>query len=193
MTRIRVSIGMSVGLAFATAASASTFVVDTTSVSNLTACTAAAGDCTLPGAISRANASGGADLIHFDIPPGDAGCSAGVCRITLASALPQVSGSLTIDGYTQPGAQANTLAPDQGGSNAQIRIELRGCSGCGDGIVVSALSTIRGLAIGGFTGGAGVNFNGNRCCSGAPPSRPSTSPPGPPPRARASSARSRAR
>ena len=184
---------MSVGLAIATAASASTFVVDTTAVSNLTACAAAAGDCTLPGAISRANASGGADLIHFDIPPSDAGCSAGICRITLASALPQVNGPLTIDGYTQPGAQANTLTPDQGGSDAQIRIELRGCSGCGDGIVVSAMSTIRGLAIGGFTGGAGVNFNGNRCCSGAPPSRPSTSPPGPPPRARASSARSRAR
>lgn len=161
MTRIRVSIGMSVGLAIATAASASTFVVDTTAVSNLTACAAAAGDCTLPGAISRANASGGADLIHFDIPPSDAGCSAGICRITLASALPQVNGPLTIDGYTQPGAQANTLTPDQGGSDAQIRIELRGCSGCGDGIVVSALSTIRGLAIGGFTGGAGVNFNGN--------------------------------
>src|SRR5260370_40683214 len=41
-------------------------VVDTASDSNLTACTGAANDCSLRGAINDANANGGADTITFD-------------------------------------------------------------------------------------------------------------------------------
>ena len=41
-------------------------VVDTAFDSNLTACTGAANDCSLRGAINNANANGGADTITFD-------------------------------------------------------------------------------------------------------------------------------
>src|SRR5262245_44970378 len=47
-------------------AHASSFVVDTTSDANLTACTVAANDCSLRGAINNAVANSGADTITFD-------------------------------------------------------------------------------------------------------------------------------
>ena len=59
------------------------------------------------------------DAIHFDI----AGGCATACRITLASPLGALAKSVTIDGYTQPGSSANTLAV---GDNAAIRIEIDG-------------------------------------------------------------------
>ena len=45
---------------------AAAYVVDTTSDATLTACTVAAGDCSLRGAITNANASGSGDTITFD-------------------------------------------------------------------------------------------------------------------------------
>ena len=49
----------------------------------------------------------------------------GVQTIAPASALPTITDGVTIDGYSQPGASANTNAPDQG-TNAVILIEIDG-------------------------------------------------------------------
>jgi hypothetical protein len=92
-------------------------------------------------AILDANAAAGADTITFTIP------GAGVHTITLASALPSVTGSLTIDGYTQPGASANTLAV---GDDAvlQVEIDVNALSGSGLQIDSTAPNTVvRGLAM----------------------------------------------
>lgn len=100
-------------------AMAATFVVDTTSDVSLSACTVAAGDCSLRGAIAAANVAADLDLIEFDIPTNDPGCDAdGICRIAVGSSL-SISRGLTIDGYTQPGSQPNTI-PAPGANNAQL-------------------------------------------------------------------------
>lgn len=122
--------------AFATASPAATITV------NGTADTAADdGVCTLREAIVAAstNVASGAsagecaagdappaiDAIAFAIPDGDPGCSAEthVCTIVPAIALPIVSNPVLIDGYTQPGTQANTLAI---GDDAVLRVEIDG-------------------------------------------------------------------
>lgn len=70
---------------------------------------AAAGEC--PDGVFN-----GRDTISFNIT--GAGCiTGGVCTIVPASELPQLREPVTIDGYTQPGASANTLAV---GNNAVI-------------------------------------------------------------------------
>ncbi|HSH39388.1 MAG TPA: right-handed parallel beta-helix repeat-containing protein [Chthoniobacterales bacterium] len=106
-------------------------------------------------AISDANARVGADRILFNIPAG------GVQRINVGSnPLPAISDAVTIDGYTQPGARANSRAM---GNDAVILIELRRTHSPSetdaenyDGIVLNgAACTIRGLAITGFTRGGG--------------------------------------
>src|SRR5580765_8337726 len=78
--------------------------------------TADSGGGTLRAAIIAANTAGVAASIDFGI----VGCG-GVCTISLASPLPSIDVPLTIDGYTQPGASANTLAI---GNDAVILISL---------------------------------------------------------------------
>ena len=67
---------------------------------------------------------------------------------------------MTIDGYTQPGASANTLAE---GSGAVLLIELDG-SLAGEGTtglhVAAGNSTVRGLVINRF-GGDGIVLDGS--------------------------------
>ena len=79
--------------------------------------------------------------------------------------LPAIAVPVTIDGYSQPGAHANTLAQ---GDDAVILIEINGgltgggglSTSTGDGLVLSGgNSTIRGLAIDGFTAGAAIHVN----------------------------------
>ena len=101
-------------------------------------------ECTLREAINAANASpnfGERDAIEFDIP------GSGVQTINLdfpESRLPAITDPVTIDGYTQPEASANTN-PLGGGSNAVPLIELTGDF---TGLVVDADdSTISGLVI----------------------------------------------
>jgi hypothetical protein len=92
------------------------------------------------------------DLIRFNIP------GSGMQTIQPASPLPIISRAVVIDGYTQPGAQPNTLTV---GDNANILIELKGnlAPSNSDGLSISSFSTIRGLKIDGF--GSGVNVQGD--------------------------------
>src|SRR3954453_814541 len=115
------------GLAAGPAAAQSnpSIVVDKTADTSGGPCTAAADDCTLRDAITKANADAGLDTVAFAIP------GAGVHKITLTSALPSGAGEAIIDAYTQPGATANTNAGFTGafaaggaGSNAAPKIEL---------------------------------------------------------------------
>lgn len=95
-------------------------------------------------AILDANANVGADTITFAIP------GSGVQTITLASSLPDATDPVTIDGYTQSGASANTLAV---GDNAVLTVRVNGGAG---GTIFrfapgSQNSTVQGLAIVGGT------------------------------------------
>lgn len=82
-------------------------------------------------------------------------------RMQLGSALPVISDPVVIDGYTQPGAQANTVAaPDL--TDAVIKIELDGsmAGATADGLHLNAgNSTIRGLIINQFDGD-GIELKG---------------------------------
>jgi hypothetical protein len=98
-------------------------------------------------------------VVAFNIP------GAGVHTIRPTSQLPAIK-DLTIDGYTQPGSQPNTLA---NGSDAVLNIEIDGSlAGAGthgfvnEGAVPGAgvpNVTIRGLVINRF-GGAGIRVTG---------------------------------
>jgi CSLREA domain-containing protein len=89
------------------------------------------------------------DTINFNIP------GLGVRTIIVGStgngSLPAITKALTINGYTQPGASANTLA---NGDNAVILIELNGADAGinADGLLlVTNFNTIEGLAINRFS------------------------------------------
>ncbi|MDQ6810141.1 MAG: hypothetical protein M3Z64_12075, partial [Verrucomicrobiota bacterium] len=70
--------------------------------------------------------------------------------ITLLSVLPTITDSVVIDGYTQPGSRANTLAV---GDNSVHFIELNGNSAvCGALVITAGNSTVRGLVINRFNG-----------------------------------------
>ena len=99
------------------------------------------------------------NVVAFNIP------GTGVHTIRPTSQLPPIK-DLTIDGYTQPGSQANTLAR---GSDAVLTIEIDGSlAGAGthglvnEGAVPGAgvpNVTVRGLVINRF-GGAGIRVTG---------------------------------
>jgi len=135
------------------------------------------GNCTLREALIAADDNvtkdacglgGTVDTISFNINAStDPGCNAGtgVCTIQLATELPVLdgSGSITIDGYTQPGA-----APASGSTPAEIRIEIDGSaivSGNPFGLEIqSPGNLIKGVAIGNFFSGivlAGSSASGN--------------------------------
>ncbi|HEY4610210.1 MAG TPA: hypothetical protein VIH06_13430, partial [Ilumatobacteraceae bacterium] len=127
------------------------FVVDTdsdlpdTSIGN-GICATSAGTCSLRAAVQEANAINGANSIVFNIP----GAGVHTIRPTTSLNITDATGGVTIDGYSQPGATANT---DPLASNAQIKVEIRGdgtstAVGTFDGIrVVSANNTLRGIAV----------------------------------------------
>ena len=70
---------------------------------------------TAQGPFTGANAFGTADTINFNI------AGAGVHTLAPASTYPNITKPVTIDGYSQPGAVANTLAV---GDNAVLLIEI---------------------------------------------------------------------
>ena len=80
--------------------------------------------------------------------------------LNTSSPLPTITEELTIDGYTQPGASANTQAQS---NDAVLQIELDGTWGLGSGLVIAADNvTIRGLVINRF-----FNYNGIDIQAGA--------------------------
>jgi hypothetical protein len=110
--------------------------------------TADAGPNTLRQAILDANSSLNPGTIKFNIATP---CPA---VIALATTLPHVTSPIIIDGYTQPGASANT---DADASNATLCVLLKPASGTlGNALLVpstgaaSASLVVRGLGFGGF-------------------------------------------
>src|SRR4051812_13659090 len=83
--------------------------------------------CSLRAAIQQANATAGIDRIEFDIQTG----TGAVKTITPGVPFPAITETVTIDGYTQDGASANTLAT---GDDAVLNIQLNGMN-AGDGAV----------------------------------------------------------
>ena len=91
-------------------------------------------------AINDANNAPGADIISFNIPGSD------VHTIAPLSALPKITEAVTINGYSQPGAQPNQKAV---GSDAELKIQISGANaGTADGFWIGAAnSVVKGLAI----------------------------------------------
>lgn len=120
-------------------------------------------ECTLRAAIQQANMTAGIDNINFAVP------GAGVHTITPASALPDITDAVIIDGYTQSGASVNTSVTTD---NAMILIELNGANvpsgGDANGLrLVGSGSTVRGLAINRFAlDGISLNGGDNNTISG---------------------------
>jgi hypothetical protein len=83
----------------------------------------------------------GSDTIAFNIP------GTGVHTIHLTSALPTITDPILIDGYSQPGSRANTLAD---GDDAVLLIELtRGDLPINGLTLAAGGSTVRGVVING--------------------------------------------
>jgi uncharacterized repeat protein (TIGR01451 family)/CSLREA domain-containing protein len=118
-------------------------------------------ECTLREAINGVNATPAADLISFNIPGAQCVGAGGACVIQPATPLPPLVTPIAIDGYTQPGASANTLTPDLGlGSDAVIKIELDGSLSAGFGLDIAAPGapvSVEGLAIHDFDIGVAVS------------------------------------
>ncbi len=102
------------------AARAATYTVDTTADNELlTACTAVTVDCSLRGAINRANATIAADTIDFAIAVGDAGCPNGVCTFFLTGEqIGLTGGQLIINSAATAGAL--TITNSTGAGNLLI-------------------------------------------------------------------------
>ena len=117
--------GVSAGLA--ATASAATFTVTNTNDS---------GVGSLRDSITQANTAVGADTIAFNVS--GAGCSGGgVCTITPASQLPEVTGTTLIDGFSQPGSSANTNASGAINAAPKIVISAATVGVTASGLVVS--------------------------------------------------------
>jgi CSLREA domain-containing protein len=150
-------VGAAVTGSFLTAAPAhapvASAVVTKTADTNDGTCDA---DCSLREAITAVNAAAGPAAISFNIP------GAGVHTITPTSALPAITGPITIDGYSQAGSSKNSLAY---GTDAVLTIEIDGSAlASGNGIELdngSAGSTVRGLVINNFSPGEGIRVQSN--------------------------------
>jgi CSLREA domain-containing protein len=116
--------------------------------------------CTLRAAIQESNANDNdprvVDLIRFDV-----GRAASVKTISPTSPLPTIRDAVTVNGYTQSGARANTRAR---GNNAIIKVQLDGTDAgeSANGLEIAAPDcTIKGLAINRFWQG-GILLDGRR-------------------------------
>ena len=112
----------------------------------------AGNQCTLRAALQQANYTAGADTINFNITSTSK-------TIAPGSPLPAITEPLTINGFTQSGATANTSAA---GNNAVLRIVLDGVNAGADvfGLHLNSYdAVIRGLVIQRFDG-AGIFVDG---------------------------------
>ncbi len=141
----RFALAMVVAIAGHSAGAATILVNDGTDTLHSPGCaTTGTGTCSLRDAILFANLNAGANTINFNIGGG------GFRSIAPTSALPAIVETVTINGYSQPGASANTLSV---GNDANLLIELDGASaGAANGLTVqNAPSTlIKGLVINRF-------------------------------------------
>ncbi len=108
----------------------------------------------IPGSLSVTSATAllKADIVNFD--PDYLNTPHTWFRIQLDSPLPVITDPVVIDGYTQPDAQANTVAAP-GLPDAVLKIELNGSMAgtAADGLhLTTGNSTIRGLIINQFDG-----------------------------------------
>jgi len=143
-------------LAFGMAAFATLEVNSTNDVDDGT-CNAT--HCSLREAINIANASAGVpDTITFNIT------GAGPHIITPAT-LPEITDTVTIDGYTQPGSSPNTLAA---GNDAVLMIELNGALSGGDGLKFLGANNcvVRGLVINRWARGIRLEDGGGHTVQG---------------------------
>lgn len=108
-------------------------------------------------AITDANANLGQDIIAFNI------LGTGVQTITPSSALPAITESVVIDGYTQPGSSPNNLAD---GDNAVLLVQLDGSNLGGGALLPPGLQInasnceVKGLIINRFPGD-GISIAGS--------------------------------
>jgi CSLREA domain-containing protein len=120
------------------------------------------GNCTLREAITAANTNAASGVAGGECPAGGTppvtinfnisgtGCvgSPAVCTIALTSAMPQITTTVFIDGYTQPNSSMNTLAV---GNDAVLLIEIDGTNGNTAPALsfqgAAGASTVRGLVI----------------------------------------------
>jgi trimeric autotransporter adhesin len=100
-------------------------------------------------AMFNANVTPGADVIDFNI------AGSGVKTITPTTALPKITGPVTINGYSQPGAEPNTKAV---GSDALLKVEISGFGGGAGLVITGSNSTIKGLVIN--RSGSGIRIDG---------------------------------
>lgn len=114
-------------------------------------------ECTLRAAIEESNANTGNDTIEFNISGG------GVKTIAPSSAYPDLTDTVTIDGYTQPGAQENTaVAPAPLNGTILIEIDGRGVNGGARNFHIQASdTTIKGLSVFGFANAGNDQTNAN--------------------------------
>jgi trimeric autotransporter adhesin len=169
MRRTRAVAGLAVAFCLiwaGTAQAASIFTVNTRGDNNDadtadgicdTSAALAGKQCSMRAAIQQANVASDSDFIMFDIP------GTGVQRIQPHFQLPTISQPVTINGYSQPGASANTAT--DGTTNAVIRIDLDGSLISGDAVglgIGGGNTTVRGLAINNFpssvSGGFGIEL-----------------------------------
>lgn len=120
-----------------------TFTVNSTSDAEDPSPDGACDACTLREAIQEANSNNNpaeVDRIDFGIP------GTGVHVISPASGLPDVTEPVIIDGYSQPGASANTTTV---GNDAVLEIVLDGAGVSDDGLWISGASgsVVRGLVV----------------------------------------------
>lgn len=128
---------------------AATFTVTSTADTSGGSCGAT---CTLRQALTAANAAAGSDTIAFNIP------GVGPHRIVAATTLPAAN-NIVIDGYSQPGATANT---DARASNAVLKIivDMRNLPSGNNGISVSNGGALRGLSFIATASNVGADING---------------------------------
>jgi parallel beta-helix repeat protein len=100
-------------------------------------------------ALSDANASSNLNTIEFAI-----GSTCGPHIINLGSTLPDITGPVHIDGYSQPGAQTNS---SEIGNNSNVCIVLNGFSGTGS---LAAMVVPQGVAEGTSVRVDGIAFSG---------------------------------
>ena len=125
---------------------ATIFTVNSNADTNDGVCNAAP-DCTLREAINAANANMGADAINFSI-------GSGPQTIIPLTALPTITGAVTIDGTTQPGFTSTPIIELSGSSVPNGTFAL---------LITGGSSTVRGLVINRFDGNPGpaIRFQTN--------------------------------